>query len=575
MKKPFQMTSLLEKYGGKSIVVKAYEFAKMAHNDALRESGDPYFSHCEEVANTVADWHLDEASVSAALLHDVIEDTPFTRADIEKEFGTEIAFLVDGLTKLKALEYPEDTRSAEVENLRKFVISFTRDLRVVIIKLADRLHNMRTLKHLSKERRERIAWETAEIYAPLAYRLGMQKLSGELEDLAFPYVHPDEYKWLAETVESSYKDRLKYVKKVEPILLRALGEHNIRPLKVDSRAKRYFSLYKKLRRYDMNLEKIYDLVAIRIIVKTPEECYAALGVVHQLWQPLPGKFKDYIARPKPNGYRSIHTTVFCVDNKVIEIQIRSEEMHEEAEMGIAAHWAYQQARNKKGYTARSWGGMKNNADLLWVEQLRNWQENFTDQEKFIQSLKVDFFKERIFVVTPDNDVIDLPRGATPVDFAYRIHSDIGDQCVGAKVNAKIVPLDHELNSGDVVEIVTHKGKKPTEDWLRFVKTEQAKNKIKTAMRSKTMKLIAKGGPTHTEFKITGRTREGYLKDIAGVFADLKITIMSLQGHTDQRKTFTTALVRCDALPESKIAKLLIRLKKILGTNEVTHKFGKD
>ncbi len=569
------MSALLKKYGNESVVAKAYAFAKNAHKDALRESGDPYFTHCEEVANTVADWQLDEASVAAALLHDVVEDTPVTRADIEKTFGSEIAFLVDGLTKLKTLEYQEHNKDAEVENLRKFVISFTRDLRVVIVKLADRLHNMRTLKFKTKERQERIAWETAEIYAPLAYRLGMQKLSGELEDLAFPHIHPDEYKWLHETVKDSYNSRIKYVKKVEPILLRALGEHNIRPLKVDSRAKRYYSLYRKLRRYDMNLEKIYDLVAIRIIVKTPEECYATLGVVHQLWQPLPGKFKDYIARPKPNGYRSIHTTVFCVDNKVIEIQIRTEKMHEEAEMGIAAHWAYQQVRTRTGYTARSWKGVKNRDELLWVEQLRNWQENFTDQEKFVQSLKVDFFKDRIFVITPDNDVIDLPKGATPVDFAYRIHSDIGDQCVGAKVNEKIVPLDQELHSADVVEIIIHKGKKPTEDWLRFVKTEQARQHIKSAMRTKTKKLQAKNAALFVELKIVGKTREGYLKDIAGVFADMRLTIMSLQGHTDPRKAFTTAFVRCDSLPDAKLTKVLVALKKIAGTREVTYKTGKE
>lgn len=569
------MTSLAEQYGPQSIVAKAFSFAEEAHRDAVRVSGDPYFSHCEAVARTVSEWHLDEASIAAALLHDVVEDTTITIAELEKEFGAEIAFLVNGLTKLKALEYPEHTKDAEVENLRKFVISFTRDLRIVIIKLADRLHNMRTLRFLEKERRERMAWETAEIYAPLAYRLGMQKLSGELEDLAFPYIHPDEYRWLREAVEDSYNDRIKYVKKVEPILLRALGEHNIRPYAIDARAKRYYSLYKKLQRVSMNLQKIYDLVAMRIILNTPEECYAALGVVHQLWQPLPGTFKDYISRPKPNGYRSIHTTVFCVDKKIIEIQIRTKEMHEEAEMGIAAHWAYQQARNEKGYTARSWKGVEHRGELQWVEQLRNWQENFTDQERFIQSLKVDFFKERIFVVTPDNDVIDLPKGATPVDFAYRIHSDIGDQCVGAKVNAKIVPLDYELQSGDVVEIVTHKGKKPTEDWLRFVKTEHAKHNIKSAARAKTNKLVAKNSAPLSEFRVVGNARKDYVKDVASALVDQKITALSLQGHTDPRKAFTTIIIKCDALPEAKIAKLMVKIKKITGTSEVAHRFVKE
>lgn len=567
-----RMSVLLKQFGPQSLVAKAYEFAENAHRGVLRASGEPYFTHCEQVAESVYEWHLDEPSIAAALLHDVVEDTDITLVELEKKFGAEVAFLVDGLTKLQALEYPEDTRYTEVESLRKFVVSFTKDLRVVIIKLADRLHNMRTLKFLSKERQERFAWETAEIYAPLAYRLGMQKLSGELEDLAFPFIHPDEYRWLIETVKDSYNNRLKYAEKVKPILLRALGEHHIRPLKVDSRAKRYSSLYKKLQRYEMNLDKIHDLVAIRIIVKTIEECYAVLGVVHGLWQPLPGRIKDYIARPKPNGYRSLHTTVFCVDNKITEIQIRTEEMHEEGEMGIAAHWAYQQARNKKGYNTTNWSGVKNRSELLWVEQLRNWQENFTDQDKFIQALKVDFFKDRIFVVTPDNDVIDLPKGATPVDFAYRIHSDIGDQCTGAKVNQKIVPLDHELQSGDVVEIVLHKGKKPTEDWLRFVKTEHAKDHIRSALRVKTKSLREKMGPLHIEFKVVGQVRQGYVKDIAGVFTESKISISSINGHTDPRKTFATVLIKCETLPEVKITKLLVQLKKVAGTREVTYKF---
>ncbi len=565
-------SALLNHYSAGSIVHKAYEFAKNAHKDGMRENGDPYFTHCIEVAETVHEWHLDEASIAAALLHDTIEDTSVTFVDLEKKFGKEICFLVDGLTKLKVIKYPEDAESQEVENLRKFVISFSKDLRVVIIKLADRLHNMRTLKFLPKERQEKIAWETAEIYAPLAYRLGMQKLSGELEDLSFPYIHSEEYRWLVESVSDSYTDRLKYVKRVQPALLRALSEHNIRPLRVDSRAKRYYSLYKKLVRYGMDFEKIYDLVALRIIVKTVEECYSVLGVIHQMWQPFPSQFDDYIARPKPNGYRSLHTTVFCIDNKIIEIQIRTQEMHEEAEMGIAAHWAYQQARVKKGYTQRNWKGVANRSELLWVEQLRNWQENFPDKEKFIQSLKVDFFKERIFVVTPDNEIIDLPRGAPPVDFAYRIHSEIGDECVGAKVNKKIVPLDQELHSGEMVEIVTHKGKKPTEDWLRFVKTEQARGHIRSALRMKTRALRGRIATSYTEFKIANQDRPGYLKDVCAAFGELKINITYLQSQTDPRRTFSGVIVRSEVLTPPRIEKVLVKLKKIPGTREITFRF---
>lgn len=567
------MSALKEQFGPETLVGKAYAYAEEAHRGLTRASGEPYFTHCEAVADTVREWRLDEASIAAALLHDVIEDTDITRADIEKRFGSEVSFLVDGLTKLQSFEYPEDTKYTEVESLRKFIVSFTKDLRVVIIKLADRLHNMRTLKFLSKERQERFAWETSEIYAPLAYRLGMQKLSGELEDLSFPYVHPEEYKWLIDTVKYSYEDKMKYAEKITPILLRDLGSHGIRPYKVDARAKRYSSLYKKLQRYDMDLEKIHDLVAIRIIVKTVEECYSALGVVHNLWQPMPGRMKDYIARPKPNGYRSIHTTVFGLGSKIIEIQIRTQEMHEEAEMGIAAHWAYQQARNKKGYNTRNWEGVKNRGELLWVEQLRNWQENFTDQEKFVQSLKIDFFKDRIFVVTPDNDIIDLPKGATPVDFAYRIHSDIGDQCMGAKINQRIVPLDHELQSGDVVEIIMQKGKKPTEDWLRFVKTEQARGHIRSALREKTRTLKQRSGPLHTEFRMIGQERAGFLKDVMDIFSEFKITVLTAHAQVDARKAFATISIKCDALPDVKIEKLLIRLKKIPGIREISRKYS--
>lgn len=459
----------LQEYSQKGLVRKAYDFAKEAHKDKKRESGEPYFSHCAAVAETVSEWELDEESVAAALLHDIIEDTGYTLRDVEKRFDKEVAFLVNGLTKLKRVQYPEE--KSNVETLRKFIISFSRDLRVVIIKLADRRHNMQTLEFLPTERQERIAWETKEIYAPLAYRLGMQGLSGELEDLAFPYLYPEEYKWLLENVKERYEEREKYAEKIKPIVKKALEKNGIRPIAVDSRAKRYSSLYKKLQRYDMDLEKIYDLVALRIVTKNVEDCYGALGVIHKMWPPLPGRIKDYIARPKPNGYRSLHTTVFAPDNTITEFQINTEEMHEENQFGIAAHWAYEQIKNSKRH--KNWKGVQNRKELLWVEQLRNWQKHISDKE-LIDTLAVDFFKDRIYVITPHNDVIDLPAGATPVDFAYRIHSEVGNQCVGAKINGKIVPLDYELHSGDVVEIMTQRGKKPSEDWLRFIKTSLAK-----------------------------------------------------------------------------------------------------
>jgi len=564
------MSVLLTQFDPESIVRKAYEFAEMAHKDELRESGEPYFIHCVKVAETVYDWKLDQFSIAAALLHDTVEDTSITSKDIANYFGNEIAFLVDGLTKLDAIKYPEKKEEVEIENLRKFIISFSKDLRIVLIKLADRLHNMQTITHLPSERKERFAWETKEIYAPLAYRLGMQKLSGDLEDLAFPYTDPEGYAWLMKSVTESYKDRLRYTERVRPMMVKHLVKSGIKPITVDARAKRYSSLYKKLLRYDMDLEKIHDLVAFRIIVGSIEECYATLGIVHKLWAPLPGQIKDYIARPKLNGYRSLHTTVFCVDNKIIEIQIRTQEMHEEAEMGIAAHWAYQQVRVDKKKLSM-WKGVSNKNELAWVEQLGNWQKHFTDPEAFMRALKTDFFKERIFAITPQNDIIDLPVGATPVDFAYRIHTDVGNQCVGAKINKKIVPIDYELKSGDIVEIITQKGKKPSEDWLRFVKTESAKDHIKSALRIRSRLFKAKIEQELMEFKVVNLDTPGFLKGITEIFADLRINILFLQSQTDHRKAFSVVTIRTEVLPPPKIEKILLKLKKVPGTKEVTYK----
>jgi len=559
------MSALLAAYPKGSLVRKAYDFTKEAHGAQMRVSGEPYFTHCAKVAETVHAWKLDEASVAAALLHDVVEDTEYSLADIGKRFGAEVAFLVDGLTKLKNITYTE--KQSEIENLRKFVLSFTRDLRVVIVKLADRLHNMQTLASLPEERQKRLAWETSEIYAPLAYRLGMQKLSGDLEDLAFPYVEPDAYEWITKTLKDSYEDRLAYAVHIRPLVTRLLLKHGIKPISVDSRAKRYASLYKKLLRYDLDIDRIHDLVATRIIVSSVEECYAALGIIHQAWPPLPGRIKDYIARPKPNGYRSLHTTVFCEDQRITEFQIRTQEMHEEAELGISAHWAYQQVRSNAQRLKR-WTGVKSRKELLWVEQLRNWQKSFTDQDEFVQSLKVDFFKDRIFAITPQNDIIDLPSGATPVDFAYRIHSDLGDQCTGSRVNGKIVPLDYELKSGDIVEIILQRGKKPSEDWLRFVKTSAAREHIKSTLK---IRSAPKTPADRTELDIRNDDRPGYLQDITAVFGNLKINILFLESRTDPRKSFSSVVVQIDPLPRGRLERLLLKLKKIPGTREIEHR----
>ena len=559
----------LDDYSKKSVVREAYDFAQAAHKEKVRESGDPYFSHCDAVAKTVSDWELDEESVAAALLHDVVEDTGYSLRDIEKKFGKEVAFLVDSLTKLKNIQYPE--RDPDVETLRKFIISFSRDLRVVIIKLADRLHNMQTLEHLPAERQKKFAWETSEIYAPLAYRLGMQHLSGELEDLAFPYLHPEEYAWLLKNIKEKYEERKEDAERLKPFVKKLLEKNGLKPVVIDSRAKRYSSLYKKLQRYDMDIEKIYDLIALRIIMKTVEDCYTTLGIIHKMWPPLPGRIKDYIARPKPNGYRSLHTTVFALDNKVIEFQIRTEEMHEEDELGIAAHWAYEQAKKSKRGT-KNWKGIKSRKELLWVEQLRNWQQHVSDKE-FVDSLAADFFRERIFVITPHNDVIDLPAGATPIDFAYRIHSEIGNQCVGAKVNGKIVPLDYELHSGDVVEIMTQRGKKPSEDWLRFIKTSLAREHVRGILRKKGG-FLTSGESRSLEFKIINEDRPGFLKDVTSIFGGMKINITHLVSSTDKRGKLSTVTIRTEPLAKPRIEKLLVKIKSVDGVKEVNFKLNR-
>ncbi|MCL4437464.1 HD domain-containing protein, partial [Patescibacteria group bacterium] len=383
----------------KSLIIrKAYEFSEKAHAGQKRKSGEPYFVHPLAAAQSVLDWKLDETTIAAALLHDVIEDTNTTKEKVLAEFGPEITFLIEGVTKLGNIKYRGV--EAKAENLRKMILALSEDLRVVFIKLADRLHNMKTLSALPPQKQKRIALETAEIYAPLAYRLGMQNLSGELEDLAFPYLHPKEYEWLKENIKEEFNKRENYLLKIKPLIEKSLAEKGIIAIAIDFRAKRYSSLYKKLMRYDMDIEKIYDLIAFRIIVSTVEDCYAALGIIHQLWPPLPGRIKDYISMPKPNGYRSLHTTIIGPEEKKIEFQIRTKQMHEENENGIAAHWLYEQNKGFENYTEKKSIKAKTE-DVLWVRQLRSWQGKYQDlsdnPEEFLQSMKIDFFADRIFI----------------------------------------------------------------------------------------------------------------------------------------------------------------------------------
>ena len=536
----------------KGLVARAYEFSKSAHAGQKRKNGEPYFSHCLAAAEAVAEWGLDEATVAAALLHDVVEDTDHSLDEVKEKFGEEVAFLVDGVTKIGKVRYRGI--EAKVENFRKFILYLSQDIRVILVKLADRLHNMKTLYAVHPQKQKRIALETMEIYAPLAYRLGMQKLCGELEDMAFPYLYPQEYRWLIENVKERFEEREKYSQRLRPLIEKEFRINKIGSVKIDSRAKRYTSLYKKLLRYDMNIESIYDLVALRILVPTIEDCYAALGVIHKMWPPVPHRFKDYIALPKSNGYRSLHTTVFGPENKITEIQIKTEQMHAEAENGIAAHFAYQQSKGTKSYLNRQ-AAVADKKELAWIKQLRSWQQDFTNPEEFVQSLKIDFFQDRILTLTPKGEVIDLPLGATPVDFAYQIHTEVGNHCAGAKVNGKIATLDFKLKSGDIVEIITQKSKNPSESWLGFVRTGGARNHIRAGLRRGRGSLVKKEFQA-TELQLTVKDREGLLAELTELIGRSHVRIHAVNAKLPLIK------ISCELLAKDKAEKIVAKIKKL-------------
>lgn len=554
------------------LIQKAYAFAEKAHAGQKRKSGEPYFNHCLKTAEELARWKLDETTIAAGFLHDVIENTNHTAEDIEQEFGPDIKRLVEGVTKLGTVKY----RGVEnqVENLRKLILAMAEDIRVILIKLADRLHNMKTLNALPPTKQKRIALETMEIYAPLAYRLGMQKLSGELEDLSFPYVYPTEYRWLLSNIKGRYEKREAFLMKIRPVVLKALKENGIEPIVLDFRAKRYTSLYKKLLRYEMDVDKIHDLVAFRIIVKTIEDCYAALGVIHNLWPPVPGRIKDYIAMPKPNGYRSIHTTIICTEGKFVEFQIRTEQIHQEVENGIAAHWAYVEAKGTKNYSRRL-ATLATNKEIAWVEQLRAWQKQFTDPNEFIDSLKIDFLKDRIFAITPKGEVIDLPQGATPVDFAYHVHTDVGNECIGAKVNGKIVPLDYELHSSDIIEILTQKNKKPSSSWLEFVKTATARGHIREVLKRSGLRGSSASSKRkkQVELKITAAHQFGLMKKISSMLARSHVNVLGIDSTASRRQGhFYLIKIRCDTDDKSKVLKIILKLKALKEIKEIDYRF---
>ncbi len=551
-----------------SLIGRAYAFAKNAHKGQKRESGEPFFTHVLTTAETLKEWGLDDTSIVAGLLHDTVEDTSVTLQDIRKEFGDAVAFLVDGATKLHKLRYSGTQK--QMENLRKMILALSEDLRVIFIKLADRIHNMRTLDALPKEKQKRIALETEEIFAPLAFRLGMQGIAGELRDLAFPYLHPEEYEWLQKNVRAKYGERLEYLTRIKPQVVKVLKDTDITPIAIDFRAKRMASLYQKLLKNGMDIERIFDLVAFRILVRSIEDCYAALGAIHQAWPPLPGRIKDYIALPKANGYQSLHTTIIGPDQMPIELQIRTPEMHARADRGIAAHWAYKNVRGKRG--RKSPRDLAE--ELLWLKELRGWQETFTDPqttpEDFLAAMKLNFFEHRIFPMTPKGEVIDLPIGATPVDFAYKIHSDVGNTCIGAKVNGKIVPLDHELLTGDLVEIITQKNKRPSEDWMRFVKTAPAREHIREALMKSHRSLYSRDRRV-TEFRIVVQDRVGLIKDISAAIARSHVNIIALHADVSPGSRYPIDKLKVDAVDAQKVEKLALKLRAIKGVKEVSYK----
>jgi len=450
----------------------AFDFAEKAHRGQYRKSGEPYIAHPIATAQILANMNIDVDIIIAALLHDVPEDTNVTLEEIEKNFGTDIATMIKGITKLGKLKYRGVERY--IENLRKMFVAMAEDIRVMIIKFADRLHNLSTIAALPSKKRQRIALESLEIYAPIANRLGIGEFKSLLEDLSFPYVYPKEYEKVKQLRDSIITEREEYLERVMQIAKTELENSGIKLLSIHGREKSLYSFYQKLIRKGWdNIDKIYDIVAIRIIVENMEDCYASLGIIHKLWRPLTGRIKDYISQPKPNGYKSIHTTVFCIEGKILEFQIRDRQMHEEAEYGIAAHWHYDEK-----------GARLPTKDILWAKELADIQKNIIEKLSDIDELKVDFFKNRIFVFTPQGDVIDLPEDATPIDFAYNIHTDIGNHCNGAKINDQLISLDTPLKSGDVVEIVVDKNRKgPSPDWLKSVKTHLAKGRIKTSIKN--------------------------------------------------------------------------------------------
>lgn len=481
------------------LILKAYHLADGAHKDQKRLSGEAYIIHPVSVAYILAEYKMDTETIVAAILHDVIEDTSYTYDDIKEMFNEQVADLVEGVTKIGKIEY-QSKEESQAENLRKMVLAMSKDIRVILIKLVDRLHNMRTLEYMKESKQIEKSRETLDIYAPIANRLGIQTIKAELEDLALKYLDPDGYYDLVKKVKMKKQSREEYINKVIKILEKKIDEVGIEA-KIYGRSKHFYSIYRKMKAQNRNFDEIYDLIAVRVIVDSVKDCYGVLGIVHTQWKPIPGRFKDYIAMPKPNMYQSIHTTVIGPNGDPFEIQIRTKEMHETAEYGIAAHWKY-----KEGITDSNSKELRYENKMSWLRQILEWQKELDNANDLVETIKVDLLNEEVYVFTPQGKVVELPMGSCPLDFAYRIHSDVGNSCVGAKVNGKIVPLNYTLNNGDIVEIMTSKNSNgPSRDWLNFTKSAHARNKIRQYFKKEEKEENIAKGKTMLEREIK---REG-------------------------------------------------------------------
>lgn len=464
------------------LLTRAFNFSQEAHRNQLRKSGAPYFEHCVEVAKILSDLRLDYATIAGGLLHDVVEDTGVSIEEVQEKFGPEIAGLVNGVTKISELKF-DSVEEQQAENFRKMLLSMVKDIRVILIKFADRLHNMRTIEYLPEKKRQRIALETREIYAPLAHRLGVAKVKWELEDLAFKTLSPNAYWELVQKITEKRTEREAYIRRITAPIRRELKAVGV-VAKITGRPKHFYSIYQKMHAHEKPFEEVFDLLAIRIIVRRVEECYFTLGIVHSLFTPVQERFKDYIATPKSNMYQSLHTTVISEGGKMIEIQIRTEDMHRMAEVGVAAHWRYKEGKEKDDELDKQ---------LTWLRQMLEWQHDIKDPQEFMENLRIDLFQDEVFLFTPKGDLIKLPVGSTPVDFAFAVHTDIGYHCIGAKINGRIVPLNHKLKSGDAVEIITSANQRPNPDWMRSVRTSKARSKIKRWMKESMVEQSQKLG----------------------------------------------------------------------------------